>query len=81
MNCATDGRAPLIRGDADCDGKVTILDATCIQRRLAALYTAKYNALSADADGDGSVNILDATRIQRFLADFHVPGNIGQPIA
>lgn len=71
---------PLIRGDADGDGKVTILDATCVQRRLASLTTGRYNALAADADGDGGVTILDATRIQRWLAGFSTYAGIGQPI-
>jgi hypothetical protein len=64
----TEPSAGFIKGDADTDGKVTILDATCIQRRLASLPTAAYHEKAADADTDGKVTILDATRIQRWLA-------------
>lgn len=66
-------------GDADFDGKVTILDATHIQRALVNLddlegcYVlgegmANMRCPVADADSDGKITILDATRIQRVLA-------------
>lgn len=58
-----------VRGDADGDGKVTILDATAIQRNLAALPVKSFNEKAADVDGDG-LTILDATAIQRYLAGF-----------
>ena len=58
-----------VRGDADADGDVTILDATAIQRKLAELSISSFNEKAADVDGDG-VNILDATMIQRYLAGF-----------
>ncbi len=58
-----------IRGDADGDGKITILDATRIQRYLAGLAGEDEISMDdADADGDGKITILDATRIQRVLA-------------
>lgn len=67
----------LIRGDADLDGKVMILDATRIQRALAALVTLNDDAtLCADADKDTKVTILDATAIQRFLAAMGNPYDI-----
>ena len=62
------GSATLI-GDADSDGKVTILDATRIQRYLAALCSEDdVNKANADTDHDTKITILDATRIQRLLA-------------
>ena len=65
---ATEPTAVFI-GDADSDGKVTILDATRIQRYLAALVMEhQIHKGNADADRDGKVTILDATHIQRFLA-------------
>ena len=63
-------------GDADLDGRVTILDATRIQRFLADLdYLEEIGNVSygqckspyADMDGSGDVSILDATAIQRTL--------------
>ena len=73
----TDEPQALIRGDADGDGKVTILDATCIQRYLVSLPVASFIQQAADVDGDG-VNILDATHIQRYLAGFRNTYGIGE---
>ena len=58
-----------IRGDANGDGHVTIMDATVIQRRLAEIPTPSFDERAADVDGDG-LNITDATQIQRYLAEF-----------
>ena len=64
-------------GDADGDSKVTIVDATCIQRHLASLPTISYNEKAADADEDGKVTIVDATAIQRHLASLPTNERIG----
>ena len=69
-----------ILGDADDDGKVTVLDATVIQRHLAALTTLSYHEQAADADENGEVDILDATAVQRWLAGFSGHENIGTMI-
>lgn len=59
----------IIKGDADKDTKVTILDATIIQHLLAQMVTEdRVDTDNADVDGDSKVTILDATRIQHFLA-------------
>lgn len=71
----------LLLGDADTSGDVTILDVTCIQRRLANLSNESFDPTPADADEDGSVTILDATAIQRWLAGFHDHDHIGEPVA
>ena len=70
----------LIRGDADGDGKVTVLDATTIQRKLANLEVSSFVEKAADVDGNG-LDVLDATRIQRNLAGFTDPYQIGEPIS
>ncbi|MBE6825051.1 MAG: hypothetical protein E7513_06865 [Ruminococcaceae bacterium] len=57
-------------GDVDSDGKVSIVDATAIQRHLAEISMLTEQQLAcADTDKDGKVTILDATTIQRFLAE------------
>ena len=58
-----------VRGDADDDGEITVLDATAIQRALVELPNQTFNEIAADVDGDG-LNIIDATSIQRYLAGF-----------
>ncbi|MBQ7133644.1 MAG: dockerin type I repeat-containing protein [Ruminococcus sp.] len=56
-------------GDVDGDGKVSIMDATVIQRHIAQLESIKEDRLPyADTDKDGKVSIIDATMIQRLIA-------------
>ena len=59
----------VMRGDADGDGRVTVLDATRMQRYRASLIAETGLDLAAsDADSDGKVTVLDATRVQRTIA-------------
>ena len=68
-------------GDADGDGVVTIIDATCIQRNLAGLHVSSgFSKAAADVDGSGDIEITDATYIQRWLADLVTPCPIGTVI-
>ncbi|MBQ6153473.1 MAG: hypothetical protein IJJ15_06995 [Ruminococcus sp.] len=56
-------------GDPDMDGKITILDATAIQKNLAVLISFdELQKLRADYDLDGKITVLDATRVQKRLA-------------
>lgn len=57
-----------LRGDADKDGNITIMDATTIQLHLAKTDVV-INLENADADLNGDVNIMDATTIQLRLAN------------
>ena len=62
------GQAPEIPGDIDGDGSVTILDATVIQRFLAALDALDESAQRRGrVTGGAELSILDATAIQRYL--------------
>ena len=72
---------PYLRGDADGDGIVSIMDATHIQRCLAKFEIDDPEAVTVrgDVDGDG-LTILDATSIQRKLADMGDPYSIGEKI-
>ena len=67
-------------GDVDGDGKVTIVDVTAIQRRLASIPTAFFNERAADIMGDG-IDITDATYIQKHLAHLPCPDNIGKTVS
>ena len=69
-----------ILGDVDGDGEVTIIDATCIQRKLAGLPNSVYFEEREDADGDKELTIVDATFIQRWLAGLPSYDNIGKPL-
>ena len=71
--------AAYLLGDTDLDGEITILDATEIQRSLAALTALNgLQAALADIYGDG-LNILCATAIQRSLAGLEPDLPIGEP--
>lgn len=54
-------------GDVNGDGKITVMDATEIQRIKAQLSELK-NFYVADFDRDKSVDVMDATKIQQKLA-------------
>lgn len=59
-----------VRGDVDGDGKMSILDATRIQRFLVGLVTfSSHESCASDVDFDAGITILDVTRIQRTLAN------------
>ncbi len=63
-----------VLGDANGDGKVTILDATVIQRFVAGLEyefeegTIEYAA--ANVNKDDKISIFDATLIQQYVASY-----------
>ena len=70
-----------ILGDADGDGKITVLDATYIQKKLASIETpTKFFEKEADVNASGKPDILDATWIQRKLASIATPYAIGEKI-
>ncbi len=56
-----------IQGDADSNGKLSIVDATMVQRYLVD-STVAMNMENADMDCNGNITIIDATAIQRSLA-------------
>jgi hypothetical protein len=70
-------KEPVILGDADGDGEVTILDATAIQRKLVDFTVNNFNEDAARIT-DMELNILDATVIQRYLAGFSSAYSIGK---
>lgn len=57
-------------GDVNGDGRISILDATTIQRHLAQIEFISVDRIHcADVDENGQVSITDATMIQRALAN------------
>ena len=60
------------KGDADMNGRITIDDATLIQRYVAELVACDgfWPLFTADADNNGVVNINDVSLMQRHLAQF-----------
>ncbi len=59
----------LITGDADNDGRISIKDATAIQKHLAKIINLdEYGLVAADTNFDKKITISDATKIQKFIA-------------
>ena len=54
-------------GDVDKDGKISVIDATEIQRHIARLNVLSVEQI-ADVDRDGETTVFDATAIQMKLA-------------
>lgn len=66
-------------GDADFDGKITIKDATVIQKHLAGIVEFSNAAIHfADVVGDSILNIKDATAIQKYLAGLASDSRVGE---
>lgn len=56
-------------GDADLDGKVTVKDATTVQKHAADMITLEGKAFTqGNVSGDKAVNVRDATYIQKQVA-------------
>lgn len=54
-------------GDVNADGKINVMDATLIQKKLCGVKTnEKYYGQYADFDRSGNINITDATLIQQY---------------
>lgn len=67
---STDAPAAIATGDADCDGRISIKDATIIQKYLAKLVDLDETAKkAADTTFDDKITVSDATKIQKFIAE------------
>ena len=68
-------------GDVDMSGKISVIDATTIQKHLAVLADLTPEQLKiADCNGDKLVSIVDVTLIQKYLVDNPDTGNVGKYI-
>lgn len=57
-------------GDTDFDGKITVRDATALQKHIAKIITLSEDALYyGDVNGSGDVTVSDATTIQKYVAN------------
>lgn len=71
----------VLLGDVDGDGKITIKDATLVQKIVAGIENHKGNSeYAADANRDDNVNVRDATEIQKHIASIKSCEDIGKEI-
>ena len=69
----------VLRGDADMDDYVSVIDVTMIQRHLAELtFLSELGSKAADVDDSGDIETVDGTRIQRYLAGMKNPYKVGE---
>ena len=58
-----------IKGDADGDTNISVMDSTLVQRHCAKVANITGQCFeNADVDGDGILSVMDATAIQRYVA-------------
>lgn len=70
-----------LRGDSDGDEKVTVLDATNIQKILANLITnVDDSTFLRSKTSNEQLSILDATAIQKYLANLSNPNRIDEAV-
>lgn len=56
-----------LKGDADCDGRITVNDAVLVLKHIAG--TGEVAAVSnADTDGDGKISVNDSIVILKYIA-------------
>ena len=64
-----DATKDYLLGDVNGDGKISVLDATLIQKYISGLVTfSDTQKAAADVNNDGSVSVIDATLIQKYIA-------------
>ncbi|MGN1051110.1 MAG: alpha-amylase family glycosyl hydrolase [Acutalibacteraceae bacterium] len=72
----------ILVGDANGDGKITVKDATAIQKHAAKIITITgVNYTAADVNKDNTLDIKDATQIQKYIAKLGTKYNIGESVA
>ena len=77
---ATEPEPVVLYGDVDQDGKITIQDATEIQKLGLGIGATEGSLASvlADVNGDGRVSILDVTYVQKYLCGgYNNTGKVG----
>lgn len=67
-----------ILGDSDGDGKISVKDATAIQKTLAKFTVEGFCDNLAEVDADGKLTIKDATAIQKYCAKIDTGLDIGK---
>ena len=72
-------REQILVGDVNLDGRVTIYDATLIQKYIVERISFnECQLLAADCDFDGKISIKDASCIQKYIVELTGCGYVGQ---
>lgn len=76
---ATQNQTNGLLGDADLNGRITVTDATAVQKVAAKMDVEVFADLLADVTKDGKINVKDATAIQKHCAKIETNLGIGKP--
>lgn len=66
-------------GDADMDGKISVKDATAIQKVVARVEVTSFSDALAEVNSDGKLSVKDATAVQKYCAHIETGLEIGKP--
>ena len=74
-----DEENPVVIGDADGDGQITVKDVTEVQHYLSNMATQadQETLMFADVDNNGRLEVIDTTWLQRHLTGMPIPYEIG----
>ena len=73
VNIVRQGNAQVIKGDANGDGSISLLDVLVVKRHILGIETLtgeKFQA--ADINGDGKVDLLDCLKIKRHILGYEI---------
>ena len=82
VSAASVNKVTALLGDVDGNGRITVRDATTIQKSLSGMEILDpLSKKLADVDGNGKVVIKDATTIQKWLSGSKVAYSIGKTVS
>lgn len=78
VNPNEEPETPVLYGDVDNDGVITVLDATLVQKLGLGIEEpeSELTSVLADVNNDGRISVLDVTCIQKYIAGGY--GNTGR---
>lgn len=82
VSAASVNKVTALLGDVDGNGRITVRDATTVQKSLSGIVTLDpLSKKLADVDGNGKVVIRDVTTIQKWLSGSKVSYAIGKTVS
>lgn len=68
MTASTNSAERAYYGDANCDGRIDVVDATAIQKAIVGIIDqSEIERINSDVNFDSDISIVDATTIQMYV--------------
>lgn len=83
VSAASVNKVTALLGDVDGNNRITVKDATAVQKSISSssvIFTPLERKL-ADVDGNGKINVRDVSAIQKWLGGYKVTYTIGKAIS